>query len=82
MFAEEQVAEEAFQIDRGVVDAFHGTLVVGADQGITEIPGVFGKQVVLHVKAYRTQILNGEYRRGAGVAFAKSVNLPKSGDEA
>ena len=43
MFAEEQVAEEAFQIDRGVVDAFHGVLVVGAYQGVAEIPGVFGK---------------------------------------
>ena len=43
MFAEEQVAEEVFQIDGGVVDAFHGTLVIGADQGIAEVPGVFCK---------------------------------------
>ena len=52
LLAEEQVAEETFQIDRGVVDAFHGAFVIGADQSVTEVPGVFRKQVVFHVKAY------------------------------
>lgn len=81
LLAEEQVAEETLQIDRGVVYAFHGILVVGADKGVAEIPRVFGKQVVLNVKAYRAQVLYGEHGRGAGVAFAESVDLPKSGDE-
>lgn len=81
LLAEEQVTEETFQIDRGVVDAFHGILVVGADKGVAKIPRVFCKQVVLHVKAYRAQVLYGEHGRGAGVAFAESVDLPKSGDE-
>ena len=43
LLAEEQVAEETFQIDRGVVDAFYGILVVGADKGVAEVPRVFGK---------------------------------------
>ena len=43
LLTEEQVAEETFQIDRGVVDAFHGILVVGADKGVAEVPRVFGK---------------------------------------
>lgn len=77
----EQVLEEAFQIDGGVFYLFPHVLVVGAYQGIAEIPGVVGEGLVVDLEAYRAEVLYGKYGGGACVALAEGVYLPETGDE-
>ena len=55
--SQQQVAEEALQIDGGIVYAFLRVLVVGADKGIAEVPGMPGEQVVVCIESYGAQVL-------------------------
>lgn len=78
LFAKEQVTEETFEINRSIVDALDCILVVSPDEGIAEVPRMFCKQVILHIEAYRPQILDDEDGNGTGVAFSISMDLPDS----
>ena len=59
------------------MDTFCGVIVVSADKRIAEIPRVFSDDVIRYVKTERPQILDEEHRRGPGITFTESMNLPE-----
>ena len=50
--AQQEIPEKQFQILRRLMDAAFEIVVVGANEGISEIPGVLRKNVVGHIEAY------------------------------
>ena len=51
LFSQQQIAEKTFQKNWAVVDTLYGILVVSPHKRITEVPGMFSEQVVLHIEA-------------------------------
>ena len=47
-FAYQQVSEDTNKVDRRIIYAFLNVAIVGTNQCIAEIPGVFGKHFVVH----------------------------------
>lgn len=47
-----QVFKEASQITNIWFNSFTHIAIVGTNQGITKVPRVFAKQIIVHVKAY------------------------------
>ena len=66
-----------FQVDGGVVYAFLRVLVVGADKGIAEVPGMPGEQVVVCIESYGAQVLYEKHGSRPRIAFAERVYLPQ-----
>lgn len=76
--AEEQVFKELFkELVRGM-NAFLQIVIVGTDESIAKIPGVYGKHIVVHSKAKGLQVLHDEDRSRTRVALAEGMDLPDS----
>ena len=75
MLAKKQIAEESLKVYGRVIDALNGILVVGTNQGISEVPRVLGKHIVAYLETYVTQIENSENGRCAGVALEHPLFL-------
>ena len=53
-------------------------IVVGPHQRITEVPGMFGKQIIVDMETQGTEILDSKDSRSPGVSLPKGVNLPNT----
>lgn len=82
VFAQQHIAEEAFQIDGSLCHTFLQVAIVGADQSVAEVPRVGGKEVVSDLETERLKIFNHKDCRSAGIALAKGVYLPQVSAEA
>ena len=76
VFTHHKVAEEPFKVFGGAFHSCGQVLIVCTHQRIAEIPRMLFEGVVVYTIAKLTQILDGKYRRCAGVALGKRVNLP------
>lgn len=81
MLGKNEISEEQIEVFSGGVNPLAHVVVIGANQGIAEIPGMTGKRFVADVEAKRAQVLDGKHCRRAGVALTESVDLPNSRDE-
>ena len=79
MLGKDEIPKECLNIFGGGVNAFAQIVVVGTNQGITEIPGMIGKRFVADIKTKRAQVFDCKYCRCAGISLTESVNLPYSG---
>ena len=52
-FAQQEVSEETNEVDRGVINAFMDVVIVGTNQGIAEIPRMFGKYLIVDLVPQR-----------------------------
>ena len=81
-FAQQHIAEEAFQIYGCFVYTILQVTVVGSDQCVAEVPRVGGKEVVGDLETERLEIFDHKDCRSAGVALTKGVYLPQVSAEA
>ena len=51
--------------------------IVGADKGISKVPGILCKDVICDSESEGTQILDEKYSSSAGIALTENVNLPE-----
>ena len=76
-----QIAEKTLQKLGIGFDALLDVAVIRPDQRVAEVPRMLAEELIIHREAHREQIFDREDRRGAGVAFAKHVDLPNAGNE-
>ena len=50
LLAEQEVSQEQFQILGRFMDALFEIRIIGTHHRVTEIPGVFGKNVIGHIE--------------------------------
>jgi hypothetical protein len=81
LFSQQEIAEKPFKIYRGIVYSFQGVLVICTYQGISEIPGMICKHVIVNIESDRPQVLDKEYGRSTCIALAKRMNLPEIRNE-
>lgn len=78
---EEKNLEEFLKREKRLLDPAAVVLVVGADERIAEVPRLLCEERIRNVVATRAKILDCEKTDRSGVAFAKRMNLPDTGDE-
>ena len=63
------------------LDAAGIVAIVGTDESIAEVPGMFGKEVVADGESHCPEIFDRKDSGGAGVALPEGVDLPDAGNE-
>ena len=74
-------SSKQFQILCRLVDTIFQIIVIGPDEGISEVPCIFSKNVVGHIKAKGPQIFDEEHCCCPGISLSKHVDLPKPRNE-
>ena len=69
LLVQQKVPQEQLQKLRRLMNAVFQIVIVCPDEGITEVPGVFCKNIVSHIKAERPKILDEENRCRSGVCL-------------
>ena len=78
MLVKQEVSEKQFKELRSLVNTIFQIIIICPDQGITEIPRIFGKDIICYIKAQSTQILDKKHRCRSGITFSKYMNLLES----
>ena len=80
-FAQQEVTEELLQVFKFRLNAAGVVAIVGTDESIAEVPGMFGKEVVADGESHCPEIFDRKDSGGAGVALPEGVDLPDAGNE-
>ena len=63
------------------MDAVFHIIIVCPHKGIPEIPRILSKNIIRHIKAGRTQILDKKHCRRSGVSLSEYMDLPQPRNE-
>ncbi|MCQ2111596.1 MAG: hypothetical protein MJY79_08905, partial [Bacteroidaceae bacterium] len=71
ILTEQQISEEFNEEGFVWLYAFLRITVIGAYQGVTEVPGIISEQLNINIETARMQILYYEYRCCSSITFAE-----------
>ena len=81
LLTQKQIPEKTFQIDRSIVNPLHDISIIGPHQGVTEIPRMICKHIIVYPEAQIPQIKDCKDSRCACISLTKRMNLPDSGNK-
>ena len=73
---QKKIAEKHLQEFCGGVNALLQIRIVRSDQGVTEVPRILFKGVVVHTEAESFHIFDHKHGSGTGVSLAEGMDLP------
>ena len=78
---QEKIPQENFKIFCRLINAIFQVIVICPDQRIPKISGMLSKNIICHIEAKSTEVLDKKYRRRSGIALTEHMDLPQSGYE-